>query len=67
MSIVIKLLHKKQKPRNYLSFYFTIYNCYSWTRQDLNPLPPQCKCGALPGELLALYSIYGNDYTKTFQ
>jgi hypothetical protein len=24
-----------------------------WTRQDLNPLPPRCKRGALPDELLA--------------
>lgn len=28
-----------------------------WTGQDLNPLPPQCKCGALPGELPAHYSF----------
>ena len=24
-----------------------------WTRQDSNPLPPRCKRGALPAELLA--------------
>lgn len=28
-----------------------------WTRGDLNPLPPQCKCGALPTELLAQLQI----------
>ena len=32
---------------------FIPLNGISWTREDLNPLPPPCKGGALPDELLA--------------
>ena len=34
---------------------------YWWTGQDLNPLPPACKAGALPGELPA-HSIFATYY-----